>query len=224
MDKSRTLHQEQEDIGKVLHNIIVYKGKETEFRQELENVMTTFARLNLHILQSKLISSDTLFTCCFLLFSYYTLNTWTVPLHLPFSWMCKNLKWAQRSLTEVAHLFCLFVCLDDPPLLACLDTGKMERGKKGKALIYLHLSDSLEHENNIKNGSITYRLLETIESGCEFSIIHPTALGEPIPFLPLVCQFMKSPFLCFFLYTLSHPRTLNFALRTEAMTHSLWLN
>ena len=80
---------------------------------------------------------------------------------------------------EVVCLFCLFVSLDDPPLLACVDTEKMERRKKGKVLIYLHLSDSLEHESNIKNGSITYRLPGTIESGCEFSLCHPSySLGR----------------------------------------------
>lgn len=104
---------------------------------------------------------------------------------------------------EVTHLFCLSVPLDDPPLLGCVGTEKTDKGEKGQTLIYLHLSDYSEHENNIKNGFITCWLSGTIESGWEFSIIHRTALRESMPFLPLVCQLMNVPLLCFFLYTLS---------------------
>lgn len=186
--------------------------------QSLPGWICTFCKYHL-ILQ-------TLFTCCFLLFNYYTLNTWSVPLHLPRSRVRKNLKWAQRSLMEVTHLFCLSVTLDDPPPLACADTEKKEGpGGEGKAVIYLHLPEPLEHENNIKNGSITYRLPEAIERGWEFSLYHPSySLGKAhaisTPRVPL--HEVSLPLLPS-LYTLISTHT-HFALWTEAMTHSLWLN
>lgn len=72
----------------------------------------------------------------------------------------------------------LFVCLSwwSSSFSLCRHRENGEEvgvGGEGKALIYLHLWDSLEHENNIKNGSITYRLPGTTESGCEFSLCHP---------------------------------------------------
>lgn len=91
---------------------------------------------------------------------------------------------------EVESLFCLLVSLDDPPLLACVDTEKRESVRKGKALMYFHLSDFLEHEDNIKTGHITYRLPGTTESEPEFSLCHPShSLGRvhaiPIPCVPV---------------------------------------
>lgn len=114
------------------------------------------------------------------------------------------------SEVEAASLFCLFVSLDDPPLLACVGTEKRERVGKGKSLLYFHLSDSLEHKDNIKTGPITYRSYQEPQrvDPSFLSVIHPTALGESMPFLSLVCQFMKSPVLHFFLYTLVLPSEL----------------
>lgn len=123
------------------------------------------------------------------------------------------------SEVEAASLFCLFVSLDDSPLLACVGTEKRERVGKGKALLYFHLSDSLEHEDNIKTGPITYRSYQEPQRVDPSFLCHPShSLGRvhaiPIPCVP-VHEVSRPPLLSL------HTRS---ALWTEAMTHSLWLN
>lgn len=81
--------------------------------------------------------------------------------------------------------------------------------KKRDVAIYLHLFDSLKHESNIKNGSITQNLPGITESGCEFSLYHPShSLGRvqavSTPCVPV--HGVSS--LCFFLHKLSYPHIL----------------
>lgn len=87
--------------------------------------MAIFARLNLCILQIKLISSDTLFTCCLLLCNYYTLNYYIPLIIIPLThkqFLCLYLFLEQARNcnglrgVEATHLFCLFTSPDVPPL------------------------------------------------------------------------------------------------------------
>lgn len=139
MDKSSALHQGQEDAGRALHNTVMCTGKGQELRQELENLTTIFARLNLCVLHIKLISSDTLFTCCFFLCNYYNLNTQTVPLLLRFFLRRQEIEMGSE-VPGGSHTFFLFVYLSwCSSSLSLWRHGENEGGIKKREVV-IHLS------------------------------------------------------------------------------------